>query len=370
MRSWLRFGKGLLSIGALVAISGVAQADCGCGSPCGGATQMVTVTVCQMVPRQEQVQVTKYRWEPRQENYTAYRCEMVPEKREVSTTVMVPRWETVNQQVTRCRVVPYQEQREVTVMRCVPTQQQVTVTRCVPEQVQVMQTVCVPTQEKQMVTRCVPRVTQEKVNRTVDRGHCEQRVVAYAGGCGGCGSGCGGCASACGGCGGTTTVNVWVPNLVNEQVDVNVCRWVEEQVPVNVTVMRTEQRPVNVTRLVPRQFQENVTVMSWQPEKQKVTVNLCRTENFVENVPVQVCRMEAQVRKDTVTCYTQRTVAVPSVRNVMVCVPYQDTVTVTRYEPKYVQQQVAVNCGGGCGGCSDCGQVSSCCGGKRGLFRR
>src|SRR5436305_7262039 len=109
MRSWLRFAKGLLALGILAAGVSSVQADCGCGSPCGGGPQYVTVTVCEMVPHQEQVQVTRYRMEARQENYTVNRCEMVPEQRPVSYTVMVPRQETINHQVTRCRMVPYQE---------------------------------------------------------------------------------------------------------------------------------------------------------------------------------------------------------------------------------------------------------------------
>src|SRR5581483_12280307 len=114
MSSWLRIGKGLLALGALALTTGGASADCGCGSPCGAmaypcAPQYVTVTVCQMVPQQEQVQVTRYHWEQRQENYTAYKCEMVPEQHQVNYTVCVPRYETVNQPVTRCRIVPQQE---------------------------------------------------------------------------------------------------------------------------------------------------------------------------------------------------------------------------------------------------------------------
>jgi len=45
------------------------------------------------------VQVTRYRTESRQENYTVNKCEMVPEQRQVTYAVCVPRYEQVNQHV-------------------------------------------------------------------------------------------------------------------------------------------------------------------------------------------------------------------------------------------------------------------------------
>jgi hypothetical protein len=96
--------------------------------------------------------------------------------------------------------------------------------------------------------------------------------------------------------------------------------------------------------------QKTVTVMTYQPEQKTVTVNTCRTEQFTENVPVTVCRMEMQQRTDNVTVYHQKVTPVPATRTVNVCVPYEDTVTVTRCVPQYVQKTVQVGCGG-CGGC-------------------
>ena len=82
--------EGAAGFGSLAATVGGVRADCGCGSPCG-APQYVTVTVCQMVPVQEQVQVTRYRMEAQQENYTTYNCEVVPEQHQVTCTCMVPK---------------------------------------------------------------------------------------------------------------------------------------------------------------------------------------------------------------------------------------------------------------------------------------
>src|SRR5438067_602974 len=150
MMSLLRFGRGLLAIGILsVGGSLFANDPCGCGSPCGygsmaPAAYYATVTVCEMVPVQQQVQVTRFRMESRQETFTAYRCEMVPEQRQVTRTILVPRTETVNQTFTRYVTVPYQEQRQVTVVRCVPQQGQQMGTQGVPSQGEPTVTVMVP----------------------------------------------------------------------------------------------------------------------------------------------------------------------------------------------------------------------------------
>ena len=84
-----------------------------------------------------------------------------------------------------------------------------------------------------------------------------------------------------------------------------------------------------------------------------MTVNLCRTEQYTETVPVQVCRMEAQQRTENVTVYHQQVTPVQQTRTVWRCVPYQETVTVTRCVPHWVQKVVPAY--GGCGGCGGCG---------------
>src|SRR5262245_27973023 len=112
MTNWLRIGTGLLGLFALAGLAADVRAD-HCGGGCGATTygtcapapQYATVTVCEMVPTQAQVQVTRYRWEQRQETFTVNKCELVPEQRQVSYTVMVPRYEQVNQPVTRSRMI-------------------------------------------------------------------------------------------------------------------------------------------------------------------------------------------------------------------------------------------------------------------------
>jgi coenzyme F420-reducing hydrogenase gamma subunit len=78
--------------------------------------------------------------------------------------------------------------------------------------------------------------------------------------------------------------------------------------------------------------------------------------------------MEAQQRTETVTEYTQKVTPVQANRTVWNCVPYQETVTVTKCVPQNVQKVVPA--GGGCGGCGGC--EVACCSGhhKRGLFGR
>src|SRR5262245_64155301 len=96
--SWLRFGKGLLAVSVLClgGVTASADTDAGpspdaCCAPC--APQMMTVTVCEMVPEQYQSTVTRYKWEPVQENFTAYKSEWVSKPMTRNFTVMVPNQE-------------------------------------------------------------------------------------------------------------------------------------------------------------------------------------------------------------------------------------------------------------------------------------
>jgi hypothetical protein len=71
-------------------------------------------------------------------------------------------------------------------------------------------------------------------------------------------------------------------------------------------------------------------------------------EQYTENVPVQVCKMETQQKTENVTTYRQQMTPVQASRTVTQCVPYQETVTVTRCVPTWVQKTVQCGCGG-CG---------------------
>lgn len=415
--SWLRFGKGLLVAGIL-SLSGVGVYADGCCNPCGAqagcgtpccAPQMTTVTVCEMVPEQYQAQVTKYRWEPAQETYTAYRQDMVAKPMTRTYCVNVPYQENYTVNVTKCRQVPYQQQVTTQVARWVDEPRTITVCRMVQEPQTIQVQVCQAYQEQVMMSR------------TVDRGSWQTQVVPCNTGCNsGCGSSCGSCNScgnSCNSCnvccdsgrrglfgrrkGGnccstsccttsccnsgcntgcndccapqTRCVQVWVPNCVTEQYPCTVTktRWV------------TEPRQITVCRQV--QEQQTITCKKCVYEPVVSTVTCYRTETYQE--PVQctrtLCRQEQRTENYTV----QECVCTPyqATRTVQRCVAYQDTVTCTRMVPHYVQKQVPCNtccnsgcnsgcntCTSGCGTCSnnDCCATSCCSSKRRGLCRK
>jgi hypothetical protein len=288
----------------------------------------------------------------------------------VQRTIMVPTtvWETRTVDVTVCR--PETRDRTITVCRCVPERNTYTraVTICVPErqtkqvsyQVQIPEyknvnhtyTVMVPHQETRQGTRTVCRQVSSPETRTVmrDRGHWEEKSYQVAlkacdecdsgcghhrgllfrrcaynscGDCGGCNDSCDGCNSGCGGCDTapqmvTRTCRVWVPNMVEEKVQVTVCKLVNSTEPYtySVTVCKPEQRTttervchyrtetrtrdVTYTAMVSKQVNKTFTEVSYktvqEPKTVKYTVMVPHTEQ--RQVKTPVCKMVAK----TVTC--------------------------------------------------------------------
>jgi len=243
---WLSFGLAVL-LATNYAIAGCPS----CGTPCAhaggcGEVQYVEQTICepQWVTETRKVTVCEYKQEQKQCTRTVYKC--VPETKQVERkcTVMVPE--------TRVRKVPYTVCKPV--IKEVPRQYTV----CVPEwkEVEKQYTVMVPQQETRKGVRRVCRMVEEQVTDTVcvDRGQWETRVVEVP-----CGSSCGRrrcrrvcCCDPCGQAtkgavqkgsvqkGGTQTVcqQVWVPNLVQEEVTRTVCKpqIIEEPCEYTVTV--------------------------------------------------------------------------------------------------------------------------------------
>ena len=274
---------------------------------CAPAMVERTVLESVMVTETRKVQVTEYKQEPRVRKYTV--TKMVPREeqrtRTVGYTEMEPRTrdekyiecktvtETVDQHYTE--MVPYTETRKGT--RCVVTpvtknvEQQYTVmvpytetrkgTRCVMnrvvENVQQNYTVNVPYQEQRTGTRTVVECVPVVQTRTVceDQGHWEQRCVPVANGCQSCGvatnccrprrhfaCGCDACApcASCAPapvCNTVVTQNVWVPKIVQKEVQCTVNVQQCKQVPYNYTVTlckpEVRTRTVQVCKMVPTQ---------------------------------------------------------------------------------------------------------------------
>ena len=297
----------------------------------------------------------------------------------VEKVIQVPTWctETRTIQCVECR--PELRTNTITVMKRVPVVQTVdrqftvmvpqvrtktvfcTVAKPVWEEKQVQYTVMVPQVETKQgvrrVCRCVP-VTEK---RTVckDNGHWEDRevtscvrqvcyrkccVARLARRCGTCCSPCGGscCDSCCDSCCTCTeTCKVWVPNIVQEEIDVTVMKPEVVEEPCEYTV----------TRCV--------------PEVRTKTIRVCRMEYEQQQKEVQyvVCVPEVRTKKVCCTSY--------------VCQPEQKTVTCTVMVPHVVQKQVQVpvcrmvcktvkvpccpTCVPTCCGCRKVGCATGCC---------
>ena len=291
----------VLASGTALASKSCDPCQSGC-APAACAPEMVEKTI--YVPTYETethtVTVTQYANETRER--TVKVMKRVPETKAVEQTytVMVPKTETRTVNYTVCK--PVFETRTQTY------------------------TVCVPHAETRQGTRVVCKVVPTKETRTVcrDRGHWEERVIACqsCGGCGNCGRrrGCG----SCGGCGScapaTRTCRVWVPNIVQEEVEVTVRRVVKESVPCEytVTVNKLEERTrdVKVCKMVSEQKSREVQCTVCVPEQRTRTCNVttykCITEDVEQQytvcVPHQV-EKEVQVR---VCKMVPKTILVPA----------------------------------------------------------
>ena len=293
---------------AAVAVSS-ARADCcnPCPAPCAPA--MKTITCTEYVRENFTTTRTCYKYECKQESYTAYKTVCVPETR------------------TRC----------VTCYKRVPEMRTQTVNVCVKVPCVEERTVMKRHWETQTCTRMVCK--------TVDRGHWECKEVPcgessnWLRGLGhrrDCCNPCEPCA-----CPRTRTVKCWVPCRETIQCPVTTCKRVCVCVPCKVQV--------NVCKTVTKQECRQVCCYKCVPE----TRNECYTVNVRKCVPYQACR-------------TVR-VCVPYQQTVTCCrmVPR----TVTRQVPCETAPACAPTSGCGCE--SGCGTGCGCSHRRfAGLFHR
>lgn len=328
----------LTAVGMLFFSAGFAVA--GGGSSCGGCGEVSyverTCYVPEWVTETRTVTVCEYTQEPREITETVHQCVPVQKQVQRCATVMVPEQRTKIVQYTVCRPVVHEVERQFTV--CVPHWREE------PRQYTVM----VPHVEKRQGVRRVCQTVTEEVVKTVcvDRGHWETQMVEVACAPRRCGlHGRRGCGSCCRTCCYTTTVcqKVWVPNVVEEQVTVTVCRpqIVEEPCEYLVTVCKPEIRTCTVR------------VCDWKQEVRtmRCPVTTYETDVVQKEVAFTVCVPQQKTWTETVTCY--ETQAQQVTRTITVCVPHQVQkevqVNVCRMVPTTVQ--VPVQCGSCCRGC-------------------
>ena len=281
-------------------------------APCGPQYVNKTICVPEMVTESRTVTVTECAAEVR--TCRVPYCEAVPvtttERR--YATVMVPQQTTRTE--TYCEAVPETRQVTETYQVTVPTTRTVqrNYTVCVPiwtdntEQYTVMVPTCETRQGVRCETRCVP--VKETCMHCVDKGHWEERPVPACGGCG--------CCQPC-----APMARCWMPNWVNEAVE--------------VTVLKPE------TIQVPYTYQETVC----KPVVQTRTVKVCHYENQTRTCTEVVCDYHCEPRTRTYNVteckFVERTRQVPCV----VCVPqttYRD-VQVTHCEMRPDDPRSAVH---------------------------
>jgi len=231
-------------------------------------TTFKTITVPDVVCRPE----------VRQQNVTV--CRMVPETQMVNctATVVVPERRTATQNYTVCRMTYEAASRQITVMVPQTETRQGVRTICKPVAVQGTQTVC------------------------KDMGTWDTRCYVDCCGC-------------------TRTCQVWVPNVVTEQVPVTVYKpqFVEEQFNYQVVVCRPEQRTITEQVAKPvyeaqsREVSYVVPVAKQVQRQVPQTTFRAVTENKVVNYTVMVPqRVERQVTVPVCTMVAKQvTYAVP-----------------------------------------------------------
>lgn len=270
-----------------------------------GTAQHVQKTIYtpQWVTETRKVMVTRYVQEEREGVKTVIRC--VPEQREVqrSCTVMVAEQRTRTVPVTHFRPVHRQVERQFPVQ--------------VPEwtQKEVQYTVMVPHVETRQGVRQVCHWVEEEVVKTVhrDHGHWEvqmvqvpcqpRRLCRWRACCDPC------CVTVR-----TVCQKVWVPNIVEEEVVVTVCRpqIVEEPYEYQVTVCRPEVR----TKMV------NVCTMRTEMRTQICTVVEYERVVTERQICYTVCVPQVRTWTEMVTTYRQVAEQVPY--KYTVCVPVQE----------------------------------------------
>jgi hypothetical protein len=284
-------------------VGGCAPCD-PCVSPCGTVHYVQkTVYTPQWVTETRKVMVTEYVQEQRETTRTVYRC--VPEQHQVQRTsvVMVPEVRTKTVPVTYCKPVYRQVERQYTVQVPQWTQQEREYT------------VMVPHVETRQGVRQVCNWVEEEVTKTVtrDHGHWETQMVQVP-----CYTGLrcfrrSACCDPC--CVPVRTVcqRVWVPNLVEEEVTVTVCRpqVTEEPYEYQVTVCKPETRTCIV----------NVCHMTTEVRTKMCTVTEYETVTAERQINYTVCVPQERTWTQTVTTYKQVAEEVPC--TITVCVPQQ-----------------------------------------------
>ena len=255
-------------------------------------TEKQTVTRTEYKQETTDREITVNKWVQKKDkvsrDVTYYECEK--KSRDVTSKVAKQVWKDVD--FKYCVNVPTRETKHATR----------TIRKPHWKEVPYEYTVMVPTTETQTQTYWVWETVPVKKTRKVceDKGHWEERQV-QVGGCNPCQSACNTCRPACNPCSScqsacntgnacgsacnvapvTCTQKVWVPNIVEKQVDytVNECRKAKKTRDVQVCVSKPEKKTGTrkVCEWVDEEEKYSYVVCGWKQEEKTGTRKVCET---------------------------------------------------------------------------------------------
>ncbi|MBI1347718.1 hypothetical protein GC163_15695 [bacterium] len=369
-----------------------------CGTSCAPAAcapapapacepQMVEKTVWEpmMVTETKKVMVTEYKEEMK--DVVSHVKRIVPKTEKKSREVNWTEWQETTEDVQVTVKKPVMKTVDVTYTVLVPEQITKTgkKTICKPtwEEVEKEYTVMVPmTETKQgvrKVMQCVPVV--KKTTVCEDKGQWVQQAVETpacapcAPACGGC-SACApaiacGCASPCNSACGTTcapaTKMVWVPNVVQREVEVTVqeMQCVDQPYEYQVTTCVPEVKKcmVKVCKMTTEEVDYSWTETVCKEEVKTCQKQVCDWEDVVETRQVKKCVAVPKSKMEEYECTTYECVTEEVKSQVKVCTPVCVEKEIEVQVCKMVEKKIMVPAPTCCAApaCSTCAPTPSCC---------
>lgn len=346
---------------------------------CAPAMVEKTILVPEMTTETRKVSVVEYKSETREEITKVQR--------------MVPKTET------RSRDVQYFERQEVvkdiqvTFKRPVMKTVDVTYTVCIPETItkEGVRKVCkpvwvdverefttmVPNTEARKGTRnvwkCVPVVKKSVICE--DKGQwVEQPAPAPA--CGACAPinccapavacGCAApCNSACGQSCVPASRMVWVPNIVQREVEVTVheMQCGTEEFDYNVTLCKPEiqKRLVKVCKMEVFEEKYNWQETTYRKENRVCQKQVCDWEDVTETRQVKECVMVPKTKTENFNVTTYECVTEDVKKQVQVCVPVTVEKDISVQVCKMVEKKIMVPAPAACCAPATCAPAAACC---------
>jgi hypothetical protein len=219
--------------------------------------------------------------------------------------------------------------------------------------------------QKYWVWESVPVKKTRKVCE--DKGHWEEKQV-QVGGCNPCRTACGSCNTCCNPCPVTCTQKVWVPNIVETEVEYTTheCHKAEKSREVQVCVSKPEKKTCTrkVCEWVDEKEEYTYEVCGWKKEEKTSTRKVCETtwEEVTKKVEYSQWVAKTKTVEDTVCRWecvpTKKTIK--ETRCVPVEVKEEVDVQVCRMVEKTIKEKVCVPAAAPCNACQPAAPCNAC----------